>query len=98
MFQENKFGETQTDKKVKYQVALQGELDRTIQTLDKVKAARVHLAIPEETLFSQKEMAPSASVAISTLEGKKLSSQEISGIFNLIAQYHEEVLILNRWS
>ena len=60
MFQENKFGETQTDKKVKYQVALQGELARTIQTLDKVKACPVHILKPfrKKTSFPKKRWPP----------------------------------------
>ncbi len=85
LFQENNYGETQTDKKVKYQVALQGELARTIQSLEKVKSARVHLVMPEKTLFSDKEELPSASVAITTKDGEKLNTREIQGIINLVA-------------
>lgn len=85
LFQENNYGETQTDKKVKYQVALQGELARTIQSLDKVKSARVHLVMPEKTLFSDKEELPSASVAITTKDGEKLNTREIQGVINLVA-------------
>jgi flagellar M-ring protein FliF len=78
-------GETQSDKKVKYQVALQGELARTIQSLDKVKSARVHLVIPEPSLYSEDEEQPSASVAITTNENKTLSAKEVQGIINLVA-------------
>jgi len=85
LFQENNYGETQTDKKVKYQVALQGELARTIQSLDKVKSARVHLVMPEKTLYTDKEELPSASVAITTKEEESLNPKEIKGIINLIA-------------
>lgn len=85
LFQENNYGETQSDKKVKYQVALQGELARTIQSLEKVKSARVHLVIPEESLFSEKEELPSASVAITTKDEETLNPKEIKGIINLIA-------------
>jgi len=85
LFQTNNFGETQTDKKVKYQMAMQGELARTIQSLDKVKAARVHLVLPEKTLYSDKEEPASASVAITTKDETKLNPYEIQGIINLIA-------------
>ncbi|HBK52691.1 MAG TPA: flagellar M-ring protein FliF [Syntrophomonas wolfei] len=85
LFQESKFGETQTDKKVKYQVALQGELARSIQSLDKVKAAKVNLALPESTLFSDNEELPKASVVVNTREEEKLSPKEIQGIINLVA-------------
>lgn len=85
LFQKNNYGETQSDKKVKYQVALQGELARTIQSLDKVKSARVHLVIPEKSLFTEQEEPPSASVAITTKDGETLTPKEIKGIVNLIA-------------
>lgn len=70
LFQQTNFGETETDKKVKYQRALQGELARTIQSLDKIKAAKVNLALSEPTLFSDKEEPPKASVVINTREAK----------------------------
>lgn len=85
LFQENSFGETQTDKKVKYQEALQGELARTIQSLQKVKSARVHLVMPEESLYSDNQIPPSASVAITTRDGETLNAKEIKGIINLVA-------------
>jgi flagellar M-ring protein FliF len=85
LFQESSFGETQTDKQIKYQAALQGELARTIQSLDKVKAAKVNLALAEPTLFTENEELPKASVVIRTVEGKKLSPEEINGILNLVA-------------
>jgi flagellar M-ring protein FliF len=85
LFQQSNFGETQTDKQVKYQVALQGELARTIESLEKVKAARVHLVIPEESLYSEKEQKPTASVAITTAEEQRLTPREIQGIINLIS-------------
>ncbi|MEN6462080.1 MAG: flagellar basal-body MS-ring/collar protein FliF [Syntrophomonas sp.] len=85
LFQTTGFGETQSDKKVKYQVALQGELARTIQGLDKVKSARVHLVIPEPSLYTEKETLPSASVAITTNADQTLSPKEIQGIINLVA-------------
>jgi flagellar M-ring protein FliF len=72
LFQESNFGETQTDKKVKYQMALQGELARTIQALDKIKAAKVNLALPEPTLFSDNEEEPKASVLL--IPGRMKSS------------------------
>lgn len=85
LFQESSFGETQTDKQVKYQAALQGELARTIQSLDKVKAAKINLALAEPTLFTDNEEPPKASVVIRTIEGKKLMPEEIHGILNLVA-------------
>ncbi|MDD3267788.1 MAG: flagellar basal-body MS-ring/collar protein FliF [Syntrophomonadaceae bacterium] len=95
LFQESNFGETQTDKKVKYQMALQGELARSIQSLDKVKAAKVNLALPEPTLYSDNEELPKASVVVNTKEGEKLSPKEIQGIINLVANSVENLTAEN---
>lgn len=91
LFRESNFGETQTDKKVKYQEALQGELARTIQRLDKVKAAKVNLALPEPSLFSNNEEAPKASVVINTRDGENLSPKEVQGIINLVSNSVERL-------
>lgn len=85
LFRETSFGETQMDKKVKYQEALQGELARTIQSLDKVRAANVILAMPEDTLFSDNEQPAKASVVIRTQDSQVLTSREVQGILNLVA-------------
>lgn len=85
LFLESSFGETQTDKKVKYQTALQGELARTIQSLDKVKAAKVNLALPEESLFSDNEELPKASVVVRTHDSESLTNKEVQAIINLVA-------------
>jgi len=91
LFRESSFGETQTDKKVKYQEALQGELARTIQAIDKVKAANVILALPEETLFSDQETPTKASVVIRTRDGETLTPKEVQGIINLISNSVEKL-------
>ncbi len=85
LFEQSSFGETQTDKKVKYQAALQGELARSIQSLEKIKAAKVNLALPEETLFSDNQQETKASVVINTRDDKKLTPKEVQAITNLVA-------------
>ena len=85
LFEQSSFGETQTDKKVKYQAALQGELARSIQSLEKIKAAKVNLALPEETLFSDDQQETKASVVINTRDDKKLTPKEVQAITNLVA-------------
>ncbi len=85
LFQESSFGETQTDKKVKYREALQGELARTIQRLDNVQAAKVNIAIPEQTLFTDNEEPTKASVVVNTINGSALGSKEVRSIINLVA-------------
>ncbi len=85
LFQESSFGETQTDKKVKYREALQGELARTIQRLDNVQAAKVNIAIPEQSLFTDNEEPTKASVVVNTISGAALGSKEVRSIINLVA-------------
>lgn len=85
LFEQSSFGETQTDKKVKYQAALQGELARSIQSLEKVKAARVNLALPEDSLFSDYQQETKASVVINTRDDNKLTPKEVQAITNLVA-------------
>lgn len=63
--------------------ALEGELARSINTLNTVSAARVHLVLPERRLFSRDQQEPSASVVI-TVRGE-LPSSQISTIRNLVA-------------
>ena len=61
----NWMGTDFTDK-VNYQRALEGELERTIQSLGEVEAARVHLVFPSESLFSERERDGKAAVIVKT--------------------------------
>ena len=85
LFEQSSFGETQTDKKVKYQAALQGELARSIQSLEKVKAAKVNLALPEDSLFLDDQQETKASVVINTRDNIRLNPNEVQAITNLVA-------------
>lgn len=93
--QSTNFGETQTDKRVKYLEALQGELARTIQRLEKVKAAKVNLALPEQSLFSEQDEPAKASVVINTEPGQSLSPQEVQAVTNLVANSVERLTAEN---
>ena len=64
--------------------ALEGELARTIRSVDNVKSARVHLVMPKREMFSKEEQMPSASVVIRTVHGP-LSPQSVIAIQKLIA-------------
>lgn len=63
--------------------ALEGELARTIRTLDRVSGARVHLVLPERQLFGQDERQPTASIVVKTRA--QLLPQHIASIQNLVA-------------
>lgn len=64
--------------------ALEGELSRTIRSVDNIRSARVHLVMPKRELFSREEQTPTASVVVKTKEGT-LSPQNIQSIQKIVA-------------
>ncbi len=79
------FGTTNAVQNINALRALEGELSKTISTLDPVRSARVHLVLPQRELFARENRAASASVALSTRPGKQLESEQIAAIQSLIA-------------
>lgn len=70
----------------RYRHALEGELARTIISLDVVRSARVHLAIPKRTLFvGRDEEKPSASVMLDLQPGQTMEPGQVEAIANLVA-------------
>ncbi|MGA7594614.1 MAG: flagellar basal-body MS-ring/collar protein FliF [Gallionella sp.] len=80
-----KFGITQFAEQVNYQRALEGELARTVESIDAVAAARVHLAIPKPSVFIKDQQKPSASVVIRLQGGRVIDSAQVSAIVHLIS-------------
>ncbi len=70
--------------KVNYQRALEGELERTLQTLNEVEAVRVHLVLPRESLFIEQEHVSKAAVIVKT-HGGTLSREAQQAIPQLVA-------------
>jgi len=85
LFDNQEFGATSFDQNIKYLRALEGELSRTISALIPIDSASVSLAIAKKTLFVEKQSKPTASVMVTVLEGRKLTTKQIRGIKNLIA-------------
>jgi flagellar M-ring protein FliF len=85
VFNNTDFGTTEFVQKVNYQRAIQGELTRTILSIEEVQAARVHLAIPEQGLFKKAVTRSKASVTLTMKSGKVLAPEQIAGIQRLIA-------------
>jgi flagellar M-ring protein FliF len=69
---------------VNYQRALEGELERTIQTLGNVESVRVHLVLPHESLFSDRERVAKAAVVMKLRAGG-LSDDQVSAVTHLVA-------------
>jgi flagellar M-ring protein FliF len=81
LFDKTDFGMTDFSQKINYQRALQGELERTINSLDEVRQARVQLSIPESHLFQQDNL---PRVAVTLHLKQALSPQQIKSIQQLI--------------
>jgi flagellar M-ring protein FliF len=85
LFDKQEFGATSFDQQIKRLRAIEGELARTITALSPVERATVSLALPKETLFVSKQVAPTASVMVELVAGRALSPKQIRGIKNLVA-------------
>ncbi|MGQ5710078.1 flagellar basal-body MS-ring/collar protein FliF [Desulforudis sp. DRI-14] len=83
LFDKTRFGVTEFEQKVDYQRALQEELRRTIVQLVEVEQARVHLVIPEKSVFSDEEAEAKASIVVKLKPGAGLSRQQVEGIVAL---------------
>lgn len=85
VMENQKLGISQFAEQINYQRGLEGELARSIQTLDAIKQARVHLAIPKQTAFLRDEQKPSASVLVSLDPMLALDKRQIAGIVHLVS-------------
>jgi len=85
LFDKNSFGVTDFEQRIKYLRALEGELSRTIESLDAVESATVNIAIPKESVFVEKQTPPTASVVIKLKPNMMLSPKQIQGIKYLVA-------------
>ncbi|MBT2791523.1 flagellar basal-body MS-ring/collar protein FliF [Paraburkholderia strydomiana] len=80
-----KFGISQFAEQINYQRALEGELERTIESVSSVKSARVHLAIPKPSVFVRDKEAPSASVLVNLYPGRALDEGQVLAITHMVS-------------
>lgn len=85
VMENQKLGASQFLEQMNYQRALEGELSRSIQSLQAVEAARVHLAIPKASAFLRDEQKPTASVVLNLYQGRVLDPGQVAGIVHLVA-------------
>src|SRR3954453_691712 len=71
--------------KVTYQRALEGELSKTLESLDGVRQAVVHVALPEDEVFVTDQKEPTASVLLDLSAGTELSGEQITAVTNLVS-------------
>jgi flagellar M-ring protein FliF len=84
IFDKVSWGQTEFDEKVAYQRAMEGELERTIQTLADVESARVHLVMPDDSVFLDRQRSAKASVIVK-LRRDGLSKDAVMAISRLVA-------------
>ena len=85
IFDDSKLGVTEFQNKINYLQALQGELTRTIEQIDAVQKARVHIVLPEDSLYKKNEKPATASIMLMLKPNQELQKKEIKGIVNLAA-------------
>ncbi len=85
LFDNSDMGLTEFAQKINFQRAMQGELSRTIMMAQGVEFARVHLALPERSIFRASQGDPTAAVTVQMTKGHALTQPRIEGIQQLVA-------------
>ena len=93
IFDNTNFTTSEFVQKLNYRRALEGELARTIKSLSGIEQARVHLAVPDKSIFafSADKAQATAAVFISLNQGRRLNSREVDGIVHLVASSVEDL-------
>jgi flagellar M-ring protein FliF len=95
LFDSKTLGMTEFTQRVTYQRALEGELERTISSLDAVEAVRVHIVTPEKSLLSSDQSPTTASVTIREAAGQMMTTAQIQSITYLVANSVEGLDVQN---
>jgi flagellar M-ring protein FliF len=90
LFDKMSWGQTEFDEKVTYQRALEGELERSIETLADVESARVHLVMPSDSVFIDQERGAKAAVILKLRRGE-LSKDAVLAISRLVSGAVDEL-------
>lgn len=85
IFNSTRLGETEADRQLRFQWALQGELTRTIRQMSEIADARIHIVLPKRSLFVQESQPATASVLLELRPGSQLSKGQVRGIANLVS-------------
>ena len=85
IFDGARFGATEFEQQVNLRRAMEGELSRSINTIEGVVSSRVHLVLPERRLFAAKSEGASASVVIKLRNGQDFGRREVAGIVHLVS-------------
>jgi flagellar M-ring protein FliF len=86
LFDETGFSTSEFVQKINYQRALQNELANTIMSLEEVDYARVHIAMPKESVFIEDEKPAKASIVVKPSSGRQITPGQVQGIVYLVAK------------
>jgi flagellar M-ring protein FliF len=76
---------SEAQEQTNFKRAMEGELSNTIEAIDGVDTAIVHLALPEKQVFADEQDPATASVLVDTAAGRDLGTDQVQGIVNLVA-------------
>ena len=85
LFDKSRLGATEFEQRINLRRALEGELSRTIGTIGAVQAARVHLVLPEQSVFAISKQTASASVVLRLRPGRSFSKGEVASVVHLVS-------------
>jgi flagellar M-ring protein FliF len=95
LMENQKLGVSQFLEQVNFQRALEGELAKSIQSVAAIQAARVHLALPKNSVFVREQQKPTASVLLNLHPGRSLDPQQVSAIVHLVASSVPDLPVKN---
>ncbi|MCC6216239.1 MAG: flagellar M-ring protein FliF [Polyangiaceae bacterium] len=84
IFDRSRLGATEFEQRVNLRRALEGELSRTVGSVQGVRSARVHLVVPERRIFAAAREEASASVVVRPIAGRTLGKTEVAAIVHLV--------------
>ena len=85
-FDDDDFTRTEFEQQIHKQRAIQGELSRTISSIEGIQSARVHIVMPKASLFVRDKKKPSASIYLKTRRGTEVDRKQIKGIQHLVSR------------
>ena len=92
MDQEQPLGTSQFVESTRYHRSIEGELARTITSINTIRSARVHLAIPKRSVFVRDARKPKASVFVEVFPGRTVEQAQVAAIVNLVASSIAELV------
>ena len=85
IFDRSRIGATEFEQNINLRRALEGELARSVMSVDGVKGARVHLVLPEHRLFASREESASASVVVKLTNSANFGRREVAAVVYLVS-------------